>query len=85
MVVSAKQVEKSVQEHERFTRLESRVEHLQSIVGEIKADLRTLTEKLEGVKDAISQIQASRGLDKVWWMSIAAGLLGVMARGFKWL
>jgi len=26
-----------------------------------------------------------RMLDKVWWLLISAALLGVMARGFKWI
>jgi hypothetical protein len=32
-----------------------------------------------------SQLDISRALDKVWWLTIAAGILMVMARGFKWL
>ena len=85
MAVSAKQVEKSVQEQERFTRLESKVEHVQSVLAEIKADARALGAKVDAIKDAISELQASRGMDKVWWMSAAGGLLAVMARGFKWI
>jgi hypothetical protein len=27
----------------------------------------------------------SRWSDKVWWLVIAGALLGVMARGFKWI
>jgi phage shock protein A len=74
-----------VQEQERFARLESTVEHVQSDLAELKTDVRALSAKFDAIKDSLSEAQASRGLDKVWWMSIAGGLLAVMARGFKWL
>jgi hypothetical protein len=45
----------------------------------------SLRAKVDAIKDAISELQASRGMDKVWWMSAAGGLLAVMARGFKWI
>jgi hypothetical protein len=32
-----------------------------------------------------AQLMKSRMTDKVWWLLIAATLLGVMARGFKWI
>jgi hypothetical protein len=85
MAAVPKELEKIVEEQERFARLESRVEHVQADVTELKTDLRAVIAKLDALKDVISDIQAGRGLDKVWWMSIAGGLLAVMARGFKWI
>ena len=70
---------------ERFARLESKVDHIESVVTELKADSRALSAKIDAIKDAISSIHTSRALDKLWWMTVAAGLLTVMARAFKWI
>jgi hypothetical protein len=32
-----------------------------------------------------AKLDASRALDKVWWLLSMASLLAVMARGFKWI
>jgi chromosome segregation ATPase len=55
-----------------------------------------LTAKIDGVKDglanlalsmekAFSSLKVARVLDRVWWLLMSAALLGVMARGFKWI
>jgi hypothetical protein len=36
-------------------------------------------------KDNLARLMNSRWSDKVWWLVIAGALLGVMARGFKWI
>jgi hypothetical protein len=36
---------------------------------------------LEGFAD----LKERRWKDKVWWLLISAGLLGIMAHGFKWI
>jgi uncharacterized protein YlxW (UPF0749 family) len=96
MAVAAKQMEKPVQDQERIARLESDVEHIQTDMSELKADVRKLNEKVDAIKEAVGDLKAqmetrfakldmSRALDKVWWLLMSASLLGVMARGFKWL
>jgi hypothetical protein len=85
MAAIPRDLEKLVQEQERFARLESKVEHVQSDVTELKADLRAALAKFDAIKDGVSEMQASRGFDRVWWMGMAGGLLAVMARGFKWI
>lgn len=59
----------------RVAKLEAAVEHIQGDIAEIKADLRSLRDKV----DAHMLILAG--------MIIAAslGLAGLMARGFHWL
>jgi hypothetical protein len=37
------------------------------------------------VEKSFAKIHVGRMLDRVWWLLIAAALLGVMAKGFKWL
>jgi uncharacterized protein YlxW (UPF0749 family) len=80
----------------RIARLESDVEHIQTDVSELKADVRKLKEKVDTIKEAVGDLKAqmetrfakldmSRALDKGWWLLMSASLLGVMARGFKWL
>jgi peptidoglycan hydrolase CwlO-like protein len=62
----------------------------------IDTEVRKLHEKIDAVKDIVSDLKmqmetrfakldASRALDKVWWLLSMASLLAVMARGFKWI
>jgi predicted nuclease with TOPRIM domain len=81
---------------ERIARLEERTSHLQEDVTRIEHKLDALAAKLDALKDAFvafqletkdnfSKLMNSRWADKVWWLVIAGALLGVMARGFKWI
>lgn len=71
---------------ERMARLEAHVEHLQIDVSEIKGDIRRLDakidDKIDGLKDSITSA-------KLWafalYLALAATLLAVLARGFKWI
>ena len=85
MAVSAKHLENAVVQQERLARLESNLDHIQSSVTDLKAETRALDAKLDVIKDAINKVNTSRALDKVWWMSMTAGLLAVVARAFKWI
>jgi predicted nucleic acid-binding Zn-ribbon protein len=90
------ELEELVQEQERIARLEEKVEHIQDDLGELKTDVRAvkdslyalgieLKESLAAIDRRFSKLDTSRALDKVWWLTIAAGILTVMARGFKWV
>lgn len=48
----------------------------------LRESLTTL--RLE-LKDEFAAIRKQQWLDKVWWLMIAAAILGVMARGMKWI
>ena len=63
-------------------RLESDVAHLSSNVGEIKLDIRELRKELAELRDQLTRGLAS---NRVWMLLQSAAILGVMARGFKWL
>jgi predicted nucleic acid-binding Zn-ribbon protein len=85
---------------ERFARLESDVEHIKTDVSDIKIDVRRLNDKIDAVDqkltgkiDAVNQklddfrvsVEKAFAKDRVGWLLIAATLLGVMAKGFKWI
>lgn len=72
------------------SRVEAKVDHLDRKF-DTKIDTRfgELDKKIGELSQAFHafqlQITRQRWLDKVWWLGIAGVLLGVMARGFKWL
>lgn len=81
---------------ERVARLEANFEHIQSDVSEMKADIRRLDAKVDGVKDSVNalrletkesfaSLKMDRIWDRIWWLMITAGVLSVMARAFKWI
>ena len=85
-----------VQEQERLARLEEKVAHIESGVTDLRTDVRRIDAKIDAVKDLVSsmrlemkeglaRLEKARVIDRLWWMGIAATLLGVMARGFHWI
>jgi predicted nuclease with TOPRIM domain len=85
---------------ERIARLEAHTSHLQEDVRRIDQKIDALAEKLDTLKDAVAnkfdeltsalnafklETTKARWADRVWWLLISAALLGVMARGFKWV
>ena len=66
----------------RLGKLEANMEHVQTDCADIKADMRSVRDKVDDVKDAIWSA-------KVWalflYFGLAAALLGTMAKGFGWL
>lgn len=66
----------------RVARLESDVAHIRSDIAEMKLDIRQLQEQMRQVEQRLIQGLAS---NRIWMMLQSAAILGVMARGFKWL
>jgi hypothetical protein len=66
----------------RIARLESDVAHIRTDTVDMKTDIRTLTSKIDEVKDSIASA-------KVWalvlYIALAGGLFGTIVRGFGWL
>jgi len=77
----------------RVARIESDVAHLCTQVADIKTDLRSLRDKLDRLGDRMNKefasLRESIAGAKVWGfglaLTIGAGLLGAMARGFGWI
>ena len=70
---------------DRIGKLEAHVEHIQADVADTKIEVRRLNDKVDDVKQTLSELKIGRALDRVWWLLICGTLLGVMARGFKWI
>ena len=84
----------------RIARVEATTEHIQSDVKNLRAEMKEfrqemkelvgkLDAKFEAKFDYLQKSFESMKLSRVWdrvWMLLAMGtLLGVMARGFKWI
>jgi vacuolar-type H+-ATPase subunit I/STV1 len=81
---------------DRIGKLEAQVEHIRVDVADTKIEVRRLNDKLDNVNQTLStkidavyqqlsELKIGRALDRVWWLLICGTLLGVMARGFKWI
>jgi chromosome segregation ATPase len=57
----------------------------EKLTGKIDALDHKVTGKIDGLAQAIADLKVGRALDRVWWLLLSAALLGVMARGFKWI
>jgi len=96
MALAARKIEAEESMETRIARLEATTEHIQSDVQDLRLDMKEfrketkeLIEKLDAKFDQLQKSFASMKIERVWdrvWMLLAMGaLLGVMARGFKWI
>jgi chromosome segregation ATPase len=69
---------------------------IDSVDEKIDAVDQRLSGKIDALKDSVASLaltmeksfaglKIGRALDRVWWLLMSAALLGVMARGFKWI
>jgi predicted nuclease with TOPRIM domain len=70
-------------------RLGEKIDEVDKRLGEKIDDVdKRLTGKLDGLKDSMEKefrtLDRERLYDRVWFLLIAAAILGVMAHGFKW-
>jgi uncharacterized coiled-coil protein SlyX len=66
----------------RVARLESDVAHIRSDIAELKLDVREFRKELAELNQRLIRGLAS---NRIWMLLQSAAILGVMARGFKWL
>ena len=66
----------------RVARLESDVAHIRSDIAEMKRDIRELRVQIADLERKWVDGLAS---NRIWMLLQSAAILGVMARGFKWL
>jgi predicted nucleic acid-binding Zn-ribbon protein len=84
MAMHAERLERTVEE--RIARLESHVEHIQTDVTQMKADIRRLDHSLSELRLAMEKSFSRLTLwGLMLYVALAASLLGVMAKGFGWI
>ena len=67
-------------------RLDNKIDEVDKrLTGKIEVLDQKLSEGLDALKAAIADLRVGRANDRVWWLTIAAALIGVMAHGFKWI
>ena len=70
----------------RVGRIEDKLDAVKDSVTALRAEMNDKFAALEGrIRDSFESLKVGRVLDKVWALLTAAALLGVMARGFKWI
>ena len=96
MATAAKAIEGEMYMEERLVRLETTTEFLRRDIGRVESKVDKLDEKIDGVagelasfrletKDLFAKVMKGRMADKIWWLLIGGAILGVVARGFKWI
>ena len=96
MAAAIQKIPREIPMEERITWLESQNEHLleerrrietqiDKVDTTLSGRLDQLERKIDAVKEALAQLATSRMADRVWQLLISAAMLGVMARGFKWI
>jgi hypothetical protein len=63
-------------------KIDSKCGALEAKFNELKDSMVALHLEL---KDEFAAIRKQQWIDKVWWLLIAGAILGVMARGMKWI
>lgn len=82
-------------EHIQFDISEMKTD-IREIRSEMKEMHQSLSSRIDSLRDSLASLalsteksfaamRVSRMADRVWWLLMSAGLLAVMARGFKWL
>jgi peptidoglycan hydrolase CwlO-like protein len=89
MVFTARKFDLEESMEARIARLEATTEHIQSDVQTLRQEMKELNSKLdskfEQIQKAFESMRIGRVLDRVWILLSMGAMLGVMARGFKWI
>lgn len=89
MALPARKIEAEESMEARIARLEATTEHIQSDVHTLRQEMTELNTKLdakfEQIQKSFESMRIGRVLDRVWMLLSMGTLLGVMARGFKWI
>jgi len=96
MALPAKKIQAEESVESRIARLEATTEHIQSDVKELRQDVKDIRQDLKGLNEKLDALQKEilksfesmrigRVLDRVWTLLAMGALLGVIARGFKWI
>jgi hypothetical protein len=74
---------------ERVARLETHVGNIQKDIVEMKHDVKALNTGMTDLRiemlKGFARLRMSDIMTRIWMLTGLAAVLGVMARGFKWL
>jgi hypothetical protein len=74
---------------ERVANLEAARDHARSDVLDLRTHLLRLESKLDALdgrmRDSFESLKVGRAMDKVWALLTVGVILGIVARGFKWI
>lgn len=73
----------------RISVLETRYGHIETQVEELREDVKATRQEMKSEFGEVRKTLESMNLGRIWdrvWMLLSIGaVLGVMARGFKWI
>lgn len=89
MALPARKITAEESMEARIARLEATTAHIQSDVQGLRQEMKELNTKLdtkfEQIQKSFESLRIGRVLDRVWMLLSMGAMLGVMARGFKWI
>jgi hypothetical protein len=73
----------------RISVLDAHYQHIQAYIQELRDDAKGIRQEMNTrfgeVQKTLESMKISRVWDRVWMLLSMGALLGVMARGFKWI
>jgi len=67
-------------------RLDTKIDAVKDAVNTLELKVERSLAGLElKMEKSFASLRIGRMLDRIWWLVIAGTILGVMARGFKWI
>jgi hypothetical protein len=96
MSLPARKFEREKSMEGRVSVLEAHYEHIKADVQELRNDVQGIRQemkelntkldaKFELIQRSFESMRIGRALDRVWLLLSMGAMLGVMARGFKWI
>lgn len=72
----------------QVARIESDVQHIKEVTTDLRVELRRTNDKIDKIDDKFDGLKDKLHSVTVWavllYVALAGGLLGVLAKGFKW-
>ncbi|MEJ0034932.1 MAG: hypothetical protein WDO68_02405 [Gammaproteobacteria bacterium] len=73
----------------RVSVLQAHYQHIQAYIQELRDDVKEIRQEMNTrfgeIQKTLEAMNISRVWDRVWMLLSMGALLGVMARGFKWI
>lgn len=67
-------------------RLDDKIDALdEKLTAKIDGANQKSADKFDSIMQALADLKIAHVMDRVWFLLMAATLLGIMARGFKWI